>query len=491
MFWFMLLAVLAVNPVTAGVLEHAQELVAHGPRKAGSAGGVWAQDWVADKLRAQGYEPIQGRSDLGQGAVLGCTGDPNGAGWLLAHTDTVHPSCPGAVDNAGAVAIALEVARRLQARPPDQPVCVVFPDGEELDLRASRLLAQRFRPAWVLAMDLVGQGEPTVMGLGPGWGTAGLTWLSNAGLVIPWAYRIHARLLPGQERSDHGPFSAMGIPGFLILGRGPGGIYWPYHTVHDDLDRLEPQALARTTEVVEGLLRTGPPDLSSDPAIQLPWTHLVMPGFAVTSVTILGLIMGAWGGRRGGWAALRGLGKGVSVATVGGAAWLVALHGRPAEGAMATPGLLAWSVAAIAVLVWIPHRSGDARGGALLAVVFGIALFAIDVLLALPFAVAAAGLSLAARWPSAAVLALPLPFYLTWPSHWREMIFHGLIPPSVWVWIPVLALLWAPVLCACPRRPARPVRWAMVGIALVTTLWAGLQPTWTETWFAREVLWPR
>ena len=488
---FALLVALALGPARADVFEDTRAVLALGPRVAGTAGGDRAQAWAHEQLAATGLRTHRVGAGTGAGAVLACTGEPDGAGWLLAHTDAVNAACPGAVDNAAGVAVALGIARSLAADPPEQALCVVLPDGEEAGLRGSRALALVHRPAWVMALELIGQGEPTAMGLGPQWGTAGLSWLSREGLRIPWAYRVHSRLLPDGERSDHGPFSARGVPGLLVLGRGPSGIYWPYHTAADDLSQVDPAALAHIAALIERLLRQGPPDLIPDAAVQVPWTRRVLPGRGVQILTALGAVAGVVAGRRGLGAALRGLAVAVGCAGIGGLAWLAALHGRPGDAALAGPGLLAWALAALAALQWVPFRPGAHRGGALLAGGLACALWPVDVLLSLPCGLAAAGLALAGRWPFAAVLALPLPVYLTWPSHWRELVFHGLLPASPVPWLLVLAVLWTPVVCAWQGQPRRLWGRALAGLAVLATAWAALQPAWTAAWPLREVLWPR
>ncbi len=489
-----LVALFLPGQVDAGdtVLDAARALVSQGPRVAGTEGGRAAQAWVAEELREAGYEPAVLASESGRGAVLACQGAPDGAAWVVAHTDAVHADCPGAVDNAGAVAVALSLARDLREERLPSPLCFAFPDGEERGLWGSASLAERFQPAWVVSLELVGQGQPTAMGLGPGWGTAGLRWLAEEGdLAIPWAYRVHSRLLPGQERSDHAPFARNGVPALLVLGRPRSGIYWPYHTARDTLERLDPEALAAAESSVEGLLRSGRPTDREDAALQLPYTRWTLPGPLVWLVLATGSLLGLSRAR----GAHRGLGWGLAAAgaatLAGGAAWWLALHGRPGEGALAGPGLLAWAATAVAACAWLPVRPGAVRGGAVgLGLATGVLAW-LDPLLALPFGLAAGGLAWMDRQPLAALLTLPLPLYLTCPSSWRELVFHGVIPASPLVWLPVLALLWWAPVCAwlgTRWRPRRP--WLAGLVAGVVIAWAAVAPTWTETWFTRSELLP-
>ena len=59
---------------------------------------------------------------------------------LSAHYDSVAAG-PGAGDNAGGVACALEIIRALHASPPERTVLVLFPDGEEVGLYGARVFA--------------------------------------------------------------------------------------------------------------------------------------------------------------------------------------------------------------------------------------------------------------------------------------------------------------------------------------------------------------
>ncbi len=489
---FALLAALSPGAVRAGVVEEATELVALGPRVAGTEGGDAAQAFVRRRLEAAGYVPIVAADGGGGGAVLGCQEGPDGAAWVMAHTDAVHRDCPGAVDNAGAVALALELARDLREVSLPRPACFVFPDGEEVGLRGSRNLAGRYRPSWVVSLELIGRGRPTAMGLGPGWGTAGLRWLSEQGeLAIPWAYRVHSLLLPGGERSDHAPFAARGILAFLVLERPPGGVYWPYHTAQDLPERLDPSSLDAARRAVEGLLRSEPPRQTPDAAMQVPWSRRILSGTVVWTSVVLGAVLGLSRVRGSlkslGW----GLAATLSTVGAGGLAWSLALHGRPGQGALAGPGVLAWAAIAVAVAVWFPVRPGALRGGAVGLGLGALALSGIEPVLALPLGLGAGGLALATWWRPAALLTLPLPLYLTCPSSWRELVFHRVLDPSPWVWLPVLALLWWGPLCgwlAVRWRPRRP--WLLAALAAVVVAWAALAPTWTETWFDRAELLP-
>ena len=71
-------------------------------------------------------------------------GPPGKALLVMAHYDTVAGS-PGAVDNAAAVALLVELARVLREHPPPQPVMLAFTANEEIGLVGAEALADQAR----------------------------------------------------------------------------------------------------------------------------------------------------------------------------------------------------------------------------------------------------------------------------------------------------------------------------------------------------------
>ena len=263
-------------PLGERVVELAAEMVDDvGPRHAGSPGGAEAQAWVMRQLRARGWHPGQLGGGSAWPTVYSCRPGQNRAVVLfLAHTDAVHDEVPGANDNAASVAVLLEAIEKLPKRP-KRTVCVAFPDAEELGLLGAENFA-RFaegaglggRVDQVMALDLVGAGRLTHNGLGEQWGSAQIRWLQlHAPAEIPWVYRGVSWAWPHMERSDHGPFSARGILASHLLARGPSGVYWPYHTRDDTIDKLDPATLARAVRLIRKVARAGmAPKRAPDPA---------------------------------------------------------------------------------------------------------------------------------------------------------------------------------------------------------------------------------
>lgn len=92
-------------------------------------------EWIADQFTAYGLEPqFQGRYANIVATTPACRRQ---AGVLIgAHYDSA-PGCPGADDNASAVAAMLACGERVACQYPDLPFCFVAFNGEEDDLLGS------------------------------------------------------------------------------------------------------------------------------------------------------------------------------------------------------------------------------------------------------------------------------------------------------------------------------------------------------------------
>lgn len=252
-------------------------------RAAGSPGGATARAGIEAVLRdmslGPGGEEAEFTQALPQGAnvlALAVGGDPARADevvMLAAHYDHlgVHGEATylGADDNASGVAVLLEVARRIAARPPARSVLIAAFDAEEPPAYRTPAMGSNY---WVahptvahgqlvamLCMDLMGgnlwPGERTplyVMGRET-IAAAGAPSLPEAPLAVR---AMHLRLveeLPAgrQAFSDHGAFFAARTPVlFFSSGRSPH-----YHRTTDLPETLDHEKLAAAVEVVEAHVR--------------------------------------------------------------------------------------------------------------------------------------------------------------------------------------------------------------------------------------------
>ncbi|WP_433578726.1 M28 family peptidase [Nocardia brasiliensis] len=177
-----------VGPADPARLRHDVEVLATGPRSRRHApeAMVMAEEYVTGELTAAGWlvhrEPFTARWAVGctdrhgnralplkvrvhprlTGANLRAElpgAAPGPAMVIGAHLDTVYRS-PGADDNASGVAVVLEVARLLAARPERPAVTLMIFDHEEVGLIGARAAARtqiRSRPiAGMVCLESVG-----------------------------------------------------------------------------------------------------------------------------------------------------------------------------------------------------------------------------------------------------------------------------------------------------------------------------------------------
>ncbi len=491
-----------------------------GPRPAYSPAAEEAQQWVTVELRQRGWDPMRVPGGVPAGTVLACReGESDNTLLLLAHTDSVHQRCPGAVDNAGSVATLLMAAEAVPDTTPRR-ICVAFPGGEELGLLGSDALATSGavpgRLDLVVSLDLVGRGELTWNGLGPSWTRADLAaFLSASPAAVPWMYRAISHGLPQLERSDHRPFGLAGVRTAHLLTRGPHGVFWPYHTPLDQPRQLDPYTLQRSIRALTRLMAAealGPVSHQGEAAAVVPWTRRVLPGWSLWLILALGAaagVTGAWVGRPelGAWkAGAKNLAlsfAGAAVAAAGaGLAMALAGLGRPLGGALTLPAVLAGWVAWTLVVVGSPWRSTP-ESGRMLAVVGTLLPAALLVyaglpLLALPLGIGAlfAGLSASTeRWGwTWAFGTLWAPLFLIRANAVRELDFHGMLPadPRYWtaIWL-VLAAPAAAMWLGVEPRGRREARFALAILLAVTLLWAWTTDPWASPFVEREILWAR
>lgn len=242
-------------------------------RRVGSPGHLAARQWVQRRLsdlrlspfRDGSYVlPYESRFANVVGVVPAAPGsDPHAKPWVLgAHYDTV-PFTPGADDNAASVAVVLEVAARLMARPVNRPVVVPIFDAEEppyfrTEQMGSRRLVEDHLGDHVHAaviLDLVAH-QVQAPGLGD------LVGFMGAESHPAWAETVRAVAqefgpllsLPNAvmpDMSDHYAFRLQGLPFiFVSCGQGPH-----YHMPTDTIENMDLPKAARVADMVERLIR--------------------------------------------------------------------------------------------------------------------------------------------------------------------------------------------------------------------------------------------
>lgn len=209
---------------------------------------------VEHKPRAQGHNAL--------GAIRGTDPDLRGEVLLVgAHMDHLGVDALGRVyngadDNASGTAVLLTLARTLvnNGWRPRRTVLFVAFGAEEQGLVGSRHLAEGLPfendgIVCALVLDMAGQGGTDVSLVGgerfPAMGERLLA-------ALPEALRAKVDPKGATEPSgDHWPFAAKGVPAFALATKGehPG-----YHTVDDDVERIQPASLEAAARVLGALI---------------------------------------------------------------------------------------------------------------------------------------------------------------------------------------------------------------------------------------------
>ena len=253
-----------------------------GSRPAGSDANRRAREYLIDQLRFFGYtvrvqEAQAQRADLGMSAhvfniiaiIPGARPDALG---LMAHYDS-RATSPGAGDDALGVAVALECARLLAARPARQhAVMVLLTDAEEDGLMGAAALVRdpevSARLRAYINLDAIGADGPVpLFQTGPGNGWLVRAWALAGARRRGGSYQVEIyRHLPSD--TDFSVLSRAGIPGLNFAAVGDG---YAYHTPRDTPDRLTTRAIAEmgTTALstAESLDRTNLAQRSTEQAV--------------------------------------------------------------------------------------------------------------------------------------------------------------------------------------------------------------------------------
>ncbi len=165
---------------------------------------------------------------------------------------------PGGVDNAGAMAVALEVARRFAREPePGGELVVAFTGAEEMLMAGARRLVSERGEAWrdgtVLVVNLESVGTAGRVGILGSRGAVARALQAAAAAAVP-ARRVP--LLPA-ALSDAQPLERAGFPVVTLTASSMSRAVRAIHTAADTASNLDPGALARTADLLERLVRDG------------------------------------------------------------------------------------------------------------------------------------------------------------------------------------------------------------------------------------------
>ena len=263
----------------SNALARVAQLVALGPRDAGTPGAARAADWIADQLRSLGldvsHDTFEDDTPAGRrifhNVIGGLPGTEGGLLLLLSHFDTkagIAPDFIGANDGGSSTGLLLALAEWLARQPRRLGVMFAFLDGEEClysyqandGLHGSRRLARRMRMPRaplraVILLDMIGDRDLrfTV----PRNSTPALKLLLLDAAAAQGC-RDRVTLLDNEILDDHQPFLDQGFSAIDLIdfhyGTRPGANdLW--HTPGDTLDQLSAASLQMAGAVTLEMMR--------------------------------------------------------------------------------------------------------------------------------------------------------------------------------------------------------------------------------------------
>ncbi len=257
----------------ARAFKHLEQIVAIGPRPAGSPGAAQTRAYITKELSALGIkteeQAFEGRTPAGPVRMMNLRatvpGDGQGRLIVAGHYDTKlfkEFRFVGANDGGSSTAFLIELARVLKDRKNAIPIELLFLDGEEAVVEwslesdstyGSRHYVETARNAGTLKdiramilVDMIGdrnlaiQREPE-----------STAWLTD--IIWSTAKRLNRREFVDTEfavEDDHVPFLRAGVPAVDLIDLD----YPAWHTAQDTLDKVSASSLQAVGEVLMAAL---------------------------------------------------------------------------------------------------------------------------------------------------------------------------------------------------------------------------------------------
>ena len=259
------------------VLQYVKEVVAFGPRPPGTEAHAKLEQYILSKLKGVDVEQdrFTAQTPVGKfpmnNIIAKFPGKKNGIIVVAGHYDTLYSqpkSFVGANDGGSSTALLLALADQLRGKPLDgYSVWLVWTDGEEAfvnwtatdSVYGSRQLARKWQQdgtakkvkAFIL-VDMIGDAELDILK-----DTNSTPWLTDVvyQAASNLGYQSHFFRWQNAIDDDHMPFARVGIPvvDLIDFTYGYNNVFW--HTPEDTVDKLSPQSLAITTDVVLETIR--------------------------------------------------------------------------------------------------------------------------------------------------------------------------------------------------------------------------------------------
>jgi hypothetical protein len=256
----LLLCAACARPASRFSVENAQAHVrvlagTIGTRPTGSDANRRAREYIVERLRAYGYDvrvqdaDAERRGTTAHVANIIATrpGRRGQAIALVSHYDSV-PDGPGAADDGLGVAVCLEAGRVLAQRErPNYAVALIFTDGEELGLMGAAAIVKDPIMGWVRAVlnfEAVGSSGPNVLfETSQGSGRVLEAWARSGSPAGASCMEAIYKVLPND--TDFTLFRRARVPG---INFGATGDSYSYHTTRDTTARLDPALVRQAGE---------------------------------------------------------------------------------------------------------------------------------------------------------------------------------------------------------------------------------------------------
>ncbi len=258
------------------VMQYVKEVVAFGSRPPGGPGHAKLEQYILGKLNGVEVEQdkFTAQTPVGKfpmtNIIAKFPGKKDGIIVVAGHYDTLYsqPKFVGANDGGSSTALLLALADQFRGKELDgYSVWLVWTDGEEAfvnwtdtdSVYGTRQLAQKWQQdgtakkirAFIL-VDMIGDADLDILK-----DTNSTPWLND--LVFQAAsnlgYQSHFFQGSTAMGDDHIPFSKIGVPvvDLIDFTYGYNNVFW--HTPEDTVDKLSPQSLAITGDVVLETIR--------------------------------------------------------------------------------------------------------------------------------------------------------------------------------------------------------------------------------------------
>ena len=254
------------------VMQYAKEVVAFGSRPPGSPGHAKLEQYILSKLKGVEVEQDKFTAQTPAGKfpinniIAKFPGKKDGIIVVAGHYDTNYPlpkTYVGANDGGSTTALLLALADHFRGKQLDgYSVWLVWTDGEEAfvkwtgtdSLYGTRQLAQKWQQdgtakkvkAFIL-VDMIGDDDLDIQR-----DTNSTPWLTDvvSQAATDLGYQSHFFQQTIAIEDDHIPFAKIGVPVVDLIDFDYGYNNVFHHTPEDTIDKLSPQSLAITGDVV-------------------------------------------------------------------------------------------------------------------------------------------------------------------------------------------------------------------------------------------------